>query len=203
MTGISDAERPVRIWSRTEGLPAAQKLALTAVIVALGVVLSTFSIPVGPARVFPFQHLLNVVAGVMLGPWYAVLSALGISLLRNALGTGTFLAFPGSMFGAFLVGWFYHHVRRTDLAAFVEPIGTAIIGALVGYALIASLNAPALLLGFIHANPPSSQPYLNLFGGALALVVSFGVSSVPGATLGFLCLKALRRAGVLPPLSPL
>ncbi len=188
--------RGVRRWDRSEGLPAAQKLALAAVFVALGVVLSTFALPVGPARVFPFQHMLNVVAGVMLGPWYAVLAAFAISVLRNALGTGTFLAFPGSMVGAFLVGYAYARVRKTDAVAFLEPVGTAVIGGVLGYLLIAPLEAPAQLLGFIRANPVSTQPYLALFGGPLALVVSFAVSSVPGAVLGYLCLKALRRAGV-------
>ena len=188
----------IRTWTRGEDLPPVQKLAVTAAIVALGVVLSTLAIPVGPARVFPFQHMLNVVAGIMLGPWYAVLAAFSVSVLRNALGTGTFLAFPGSLFGALLVGLVYHHVRRTDIAAFVEPVGTAIFGALVGYALIASLDAPAQLLGFIRANPPSGQPYLGMFGGPLALVASFAVSSIPGAALGYACVKALRRARVLP-----
>ena len=91
----------LRIEGRT--LSEAQRLALTATLVALGVALSALSIPVGPARVFPFQHLLNVVAGVLLGPAHAVLAAFAISVLRNALGTGTVLAFPGSIFGA-LVG---------------------------------------------------------------------------------------------------
>ncbi|SRR6266545_365397 len=186
----------VRTWVRGERLTNAQRLALAAVLVALGVVLSAFSIPVGPARVFPFQHMINVVAGVLLGPWYAVLTAFGISVIRNGLGTGTFLAFPGSIFGAFLVGWVYHHVRRTDWAAFVEPIGTAIIGGLVGYLLILPVAEPTRLLGFVAVNPASSQPYLGIFGGALALVASFAVSSVPGCVLGFLVLKALRAAGV-------
>lgn len=192
-----NATTGLRVWRRgEEGLATSQRLALAAVLVALGVVLSTLAIPVGPARVFPFQHMLNVVAGVLLGPWYALLTAFGFSVLRNALGTGTFLAFPGSLFGAFLVGYAYHRVRRTDLVAFLEPVGTAIVGGLVGYLLIAPLEAPAQLLGFIRANPPSPQPYLGLFGGPLALVVSFAVSSIPGAALGYVLLRALRRAGI-------
>lgn len=193
---MTTSDRPLRRWDRAEGLPASQKLALAAIFVALGVVLSTFAIPVGPARVFPFQHMLNVVAGVMLGPWYAVLAAFAISVLRNALGTGTFLAFPGSMIGAFLVGYAYYRFRKTDAVAFLEPVGTALVGGLLGYLLIAPLEAPAQLLGFIRANPASPQPYLGLFGGPLALIVSFAVSSIPGSVLGYVCLKALRRAGV-------
>lgn len=181
---------------RLRTLPRTQRLALTATLVALGVVLGTLAVPVGPARVAPFQHFINVLAGVLVGPWYALLTAFAISVLRNALGTGTFLAFPGSMFGALVVGLVYHRIRRTDRAAFVEPLGTAVIGALVGYALIAPLQAKTLLLGFISANPPSAQPYLGLFGGPLFLVASFAVSSIPGCILGYVALRALRRAGI-------
>lgn len=190
-------ERPVdvRQWSRLEGLPEAQKLALSAVLVALGVVLGTFSIPIGPARVAPSQHFINVVAGMLVGPWYGVLTALAISIIRNALGTGTLLAFPGSVFGVFLVGVAYRWLRRPE-AAFFEPIGTAIIGALVGYAIIAGLDNTVYILGFMKASPPSSQPYLGIFGGPLALIASFAVSSVPGSFLGYLAMLALRRAGI-------
>lgn len=188
--------RAVRSWGRGTQLTRAQRLALAAVLVALGVVLSTLSIPVGPARVSPTQHLINVVAGVLLGPWYAVLTAFGISVLRNGLGTGTFLAFPGSIFGALLVGLVYHRVRRTDLAAFAEPVGTALIGGLVGYLLILPVTAPTRLLGFIPVNPAPTQAYLDLFTGPLFLVVAFAVSSIPGSVLGFVVLKALRAAGV-------
>jgi thiamine-phosphate pyrophosphorylase len=51
--------------------------------------------PGGTGAVFPFQATINVIAGVLLGPWYALLTAFAISVLRNAAGTGTFLAFPG------------------------------------------------------------------------------------------------------------
>lgn len=190
---MSASSNVVRRWERGGELPASQRLALAAVFVALGTVLSVVSIPAGPAKVFPFQHMINVLTGVLLGPWYAVLTAFGISLLRNALGTGTFLAFPGSMIGAFLVGVGYHYVRRTDLMALLEPVGTVLIGGFVGYLLIAPLDAPVQLLGFIAAKP--NAPYLGLTG-ALAIIISFGVSSIPGSFLGFLMLKALRRAGV-------
>ncbi len=189
---MSAVSHPVRRWERGD-LPASQRLALSAVFVALGTVLSVVSIPAGPAKVFPFQHMINVLSGVLLGPWYAVLTALGISLLRNALGTGTFLAFPGSMIGALLVGLGYHYVRRTDLMALLEPVGTVLIGGFGGYLLIAPLTAPVQLLGFIAARP--SAPYLGLTG-ALAVIVSFGVSSIPGSLLGLVMLRALRRAGV-------
>ncbi len=200
---MSEPEVRVRTWERGGGLPTSQKLALTATFVALGALLSYVSIPVGPAKVFPFQHLINVVAGVLIGPWYAVLTAFGISVLRNGLGTGTFLAFPGSMIGAFFVGVGYHYVRRTDLMAFLEPVGTALVGGFVAYLLVAPLAAPQLVLGFAPLNPLSPQAYLGLFSGALAIIASFAASSIPGAALGYLSLVALRRAGVgLAPRAP-
>jgi len=49
-----------------------KKLALAGMQTALGVCLSAFSIPVGASKCFPIQHLLNVLAGVFLGPSYAL-----------------------------------------------------------------------------------------------------------------------------------
>ena len=51
----------------------------------------------------------------MLGPGYAVGIAFGSSLLRNLLGWGTLLAFPGSMFGDLLAGLFLDTVNKFHL----------------------------------------------------------------------------------------
>ena len=77
-----------------------KKLTVAGVLVAVGVACSTFSIPVGASRCFPIQHMVNVIAGVLLGPLYACTMAFCTSLLRVLLGTGSLLAFPGSMIGA-------------------------------------------------------------------------------------------------------
>ena len=81
-----------------------RKLATAAMLVAVAVICSPLSIPVGASKCFPIQHLVNVIAGVFLGPWYAVGAAFCTSLIRNLLGTGSLLAFPGSMCGALLCG---------------------------------------------------------------------------------------------------
>ena len=52
----------------------------------------------------PVQHMVNVLAGVALGPGYALGMAFGASLIRNLLGLGSLLAFPGSMCGALACG---------------------------------------------------------------------------------------------------
>jgi len=73
-----------------------KNLILAALFAAMAVLLSGFSIPVGPTRCFPFQHAINAISGVLLGPWWAAGAALTASIIRNALGTGTLFAFPGS-----------------------------------------------------------------------------------------------------------
>ena len=152
---------------------ATRKLVLAALFAALGVLLSSFAIPVGAERVFPFQHVLNAVAGVILGPWWAAGSALVTATLRVSLGTGSLFAFPGSPFGAVAVGLAYRVLRR-DAAALFEPVGTVLVGA----PLSALLIAP-----FIGAAS----------GGLLFFMVSFAVPSVSGAILGYLALRALRK----------
>ena len=51
------------------------KVAYAVVLTAIVVVLSPFSIPVGPAKAFPAQHMVNLLA------WLC--SALGMRLLRR------------------------------------------------------------------------------------------------------------------------
>ena len=63
-----------------------KKLALAGILVAVGVVCSTFSIPVGASKCAPAQHFINILGGVFLGPSYAVAMAFVTSLLRNLLG---------------------------------------------------------------------------------------------------------------------
>ena len=41
------------------------RLAVAALLVALGVLLSPLSVPVGAAKIFPVQHALNVMAAVI------------------------------------------------------------------------------------------------------------------------------------------
>src|SRR5699024_11503094 len=63
-------------------------------------------------RSYPAQHAVNVMAGIMLGPGPAVGIAFVIGLLRNLLGIGSLLAFPGGMVGAFMAGYFYKKFKK-------------------------------------------------------------------------------------------
>jgi energy coupling factor transporter S component ThiW len=147
------------------------------VLVAIGVALAPFtSFPVGIAKVNPTQHFVNVLGAVLLGPWWAVAIAAIIGIIRNAMGVGTLLAFPGGMIGAFLAGYVYRFTRNVYLGALGEIIGTGIIGAVVSALLVAPVfMGQTMAMG--------------------ALIASFLASTVVGSVIGVLALRLLERAG--------
>jgi energy coupling factor transporter S component ThiW len=155
-----------------------RKIARAIVLVAMGVAISPFtSIPIGIAKINPAQHFVNVVAAILLGPWWATGIALIIGILRNALGTGTLLAFPGAMIGAFLAGVAYRYSRNIYLGALGEIIGTGLLGAMASALIVAPvLMGKAMALG--------------------ALIIAFSGSTITGSILGLLGLKLLERAGL-------
>ncbi len=76
--------------------------------------------------------MVNIICAVLLGPAYGVGAAFVASLIRNLLGLGSLMAFPGSMFGALLCGLVY---ETGNIAATLvgEVFGTAILGGLCAY----------------------------------------------------------------------
>lgn len=154
-----------------------RKLALAGLLTAVAVVGGMFSIPIGAAKCSPVQHMVNVIAGVLLGPWYAVGSAFVASLIRNLIGTGSLLAFPGSMVGALLAGLLYQKIQRLPAAFAGEVVGTGILGAMLSYPIA------VLLMGKTSA----------LF----AFVPSFMINTVAGSIVAVLVLCALERTHVL------
>lgn len=154
-----------------------KKLTLSGILIALGVILSTFSIPIGVARCFPIQHLINVLSAVILGPFYGTLMAFITSIIRIMMGTGTILAFPGSMCGALLSGLLYKRFKKTYMAFIGEVLGTGILGALIAYPMATLiLSREAALFGF---------------------VIPFSVSSIGGTAISILFLFALNKTGAL------
>ena len=93
------------------------KMTLTAMLIAIGTLTShMFYIPIGFTKVFPMQHFINVLSAVLLGPGYAVMQALSVSILRNLMGTGSLFAFPGSIIGAFLAAYLFKKTRKLTMA---------------------------------------------------------------------------------------
>ena len=87
----------------TKETTSTQKLAIAGVLTAAAVAGSLISVPVAGSKCAPVQHMVNVFAAVMLGPWWGIGIAFCASLIRNLLGIGSLLAFPGSMVGAYPV----------------------------------------------------------------------------------------------------
>ena len=110
-----------------------KKLALAGVLCAVAVVGSMFSFPVFGSKCAPVQHMVNVLCAVLLGPWYGVGAAFVASLLRNLLGLGSLMAFPGSMCGALLCGIVYHKTHKLLPTLIGEVFGTGIIGGLLAW----------------------------------------------------------------------
>jgi energy coupling factor transporter S component ThiW len=116
---------------------------------ALKIIIDPGSVPVGPTKVFPFQHMINGILGVVLGPWYAAVAALATGLLRISVGTGTIFALPVGVLGALVVGLLYKYVYRSRWISLTEPLGTG-IGALISAFIIAPL---------IYAPPTSAAAW--------------------------------------------
>lgn len=153
-----------------------RKLVLAAMFCAVAIVGSTFSFPVLGSRCAPIQHVINVFCAVWLGPTYGVLVAFGASLLRNLMGLGSLLAFPGSMFGAFLSAIIFQRTKQLLPTCLGECFGTGIIGALVAY--------PVAIL------------FMGKVGhiGYFAYVVPFLISTVGGSIIGGIIAYYVRKA---------
>jgi len=154
-------------------------VAYAIVLIAIGVALGPFtSFPVGIAKINPTQHFINIVSAVILGPWWAVGNALIIGILRNAMGVGTLLAFPGGMIGALLAGLLFRATYNLYLGALGEIVGTGIIAAVVSTLVVAPM-------------------FMGTSMGMGVLIASFLGSTVVGTLIGIAALKLLARAGFL------
>jgi energy-coupling factor transport system ATP-binding protein len=160
------------------------KVATAAILIALGVVLSwvnpfAYYPPFG-IKINPFVHMINVIAGLLLGPVYALLVAFGIAILRFSFGLGTILAFPGGLSGALIVGVVRELIvrvvpkliRRIEWAALVEPIGTVFIGATISSLLVPT---PIWTLWWL-----------------------FACSCIPGAIIGGIIVSLMYKRGLVP-----
>ena len=157
-----------------------KKLALAGMLCALAVVGSVFSFPIFGSKCAPVQHMVNILCAVLLGPYYGIGVAFVASLLRNLLGLGSLMAFPGSMFGALLCGVVYHKTEKLLPTLAGEVFGTSILGGLCAYPV-------AILLMGKSAGDIAFYSY----------IVPFLVSTAGGAVIAGVLLAALQRSGAL------
>lgn len=157
-----------------------KKLALAGMFCALAVVGSMFSFPVLGSKCAPVQHMVNILCAVLLGPWYGVGVAFVASLLRNMLGLGSLMAFPGSMFGALLCGVVYWKLKSLLPTLLAEVFGTAVLGGLCAYPVA------VFLMG-------KSAGDIAFY----AYVFPFLVSTAGGAIISGVLIYSLQRSGAL------
>ena len=158
-----------------------KKLAVAGVLCAVAVAGSMFIVfPVFGSKCAPVQHMVNVLCAVFLGPWYGVGVAFVASLIRNILGVGSLMAFPGSMCGALLCGLVFWKSRNLAATLAAEVVGTGVIGGLAAY--------------------PVAVLFMNVDAAAVAFyayIVPFLISTVAGSILAGVLVAALDRSGAL------
>ena len=113
------------------------KMVMLSMLIALGVVISPILRVEGMC---PMAHFINIVCSVFLGPWYSLLCATLIGIIRMATMAIPPIALTGAIFGAFLSGVFYRLSKGKIICAVVgEIIGTGIIGAIMSYPVMTIL----------------------------------------------------------------
>ena len=123
-----------------------RRLTFAGLLVAIGTLTAhLIYIPAGVSKCFPVQHAINVIAAVLLGPGPAVAIAFVISCFRNMFGTGSLLAFPGSMIGALCAGLLYCRWGKLSGAVVGEVFGTGILGGFVAWIIAAFFIPPFLI----------------------------------------------------------
>ncbi len=146
-------------------------------LIAIGVISShIIFVPMGIAKAFPVQHAINLIAATLLGPSYAVSVAFVISILRNILGVGSLLAFPGSMIGAFLAGILFQKTKKVFYALLGELLGTGILGGIIAY--------------------PVAKLFMGKEATLFFMIGPFLISSMVGAFIGFVIYKGIKNLNI-------
>ncbi len=152
------------------------KMIVLAMLVAIGVVISPILRVEGMC---PMAHFINIVCAVLMGPWYALLCAVLIGIIRMMVMGIPPLALTGAIFGAFLSGVFYRVSKgKLVFAVLGEIIGTGIIGAIISYPVMTYLWGREGLTWFFY-------------------VPSFISGTLIGGSIAFIFLKKLIKSGLL------
>ncbi|MDY3013942.1 MAG: energy coupling factor transporter S component ThiW [Evtepia sp.] len=151
-----------------------RKMVLSAVFVCLAFVLNTC---VYFPAMAPFQHFVNVLAAVFVGPWYGCASAFLCGAMRMMTGR-TIQAIAGAVFGPILGGLLYRKTKNIYLVWVGEVVGTGFVGAMVSY---------PLMKWFYGLDAQSPFYYIPFYTP----------SAVVGGAMGVMVLLILKRSGVL------
>ena len=151
-----------------------RKLVMTAMLTCMAFVLNTF---VHFPAMAPFQHFVNAMAAVTVGPWLGALAGFLTGVFRIACGSDIG-SITGAIFGPLLGGFLYRKFDSFGAVWIGEVIGTGIIGAMASY------------------------PFFKLFYGLDAqspfyYIPFYTPSAVVGGLMGVGVLLILKRAKML------
>lgn len=155
-----------------------KKLAYAGIFTAIAVVGSLISFPIAGSKCAPVQHMVNILAAIILGPGWGLGIAFCSSLLRNVMGLGSLMAFPGSMVGAVCCGLVYKLCKKIAPTCIAEALGTGILGGLCAY--------------------PVAKAFMGLEpAGLYVYIIPFLISTVVGSILAFILASILKKNGIL------
>ena len=141
------------------------KMTVLSMLIAIGVVISPILRVEGMC---PMAHFINIVCSVFLGPWYSLLCATLIGIIRMVTMGIPPLALTGAIFGAFLSGVFYRLSKGKIICAVLgEIVGTGIIGALMSYPVMTFIWGKGGLSWMLYV---PSFICGTLIGGSIAYV---------------------------------
>lgn len=159
---------------KTKNTSTTKKMVLTAMFACLAFVLNTC---VYFPAMAPFQHFVDVLAAVFVGPWYGCASAFLCGIMRMMSGR-TIQAVTGAIFGPILGGLLYRKTQNIYLVWVGEVVGTGFCGAMASYPLM------KLFYGLDAQSPFYYIPF-------------YTPSAVVGAAMGVAVLLLLKRSGIL------
>ncbi len=159
---------------KSETTHTIRKMVLTAMLACLAFVLNTC---VYFPAMAPFQHFVDVLAAVFVGPWYGCVSAFLCGVMRMMTGR-TIQAVTGAVFGPILGGLLYKRTKNIYLVFLGEVVGTGFFGAMASY---------PLMKWFYALDAQSPFYYIPFYTPA----------AVVGAAMGVAVVLLLRRSGVL------
>ena len=160
--------------AKQRGAISTRKMVLTGMLACLAFVLNTC---VYFPSMAPFQHFVDVVAAVLLGPWYACAAAFLCGIMRMMTGR-TIQAVVGAIFGPILGGLLYRKFTNFWVVVIGETVGTGLLGAMTAY---------PLMKAFYGLDAQSPFYYIPFYTP----------SAVVGALMGVAVLLILQKTGVL------
>lgn len=116
-----------------------QQIAVLGVLIALSLVLSRVSIPIGPNNRLAFGFIINSIMAILYGPWVAGFASAGQDLLKSFLFGVQGQFFIGFTFTAFLGPFIYGIFLHRRNITWKHVLGAVLLNTIVSNLLLNTL----------------------------------------------------------------